>query len=330
MKQSAFLFHGKTTMLKKLTPILMCLAAVTSVQAQDYAKPIATINGEAIQGSDFVRRMIFLPGVGRLEGAKYIETYPGYLAMQQIINERLLLQLAVVKKVMPKPIDISAELDKRLAATPDLLKNLQMVGVTRADLEQSVKVEMAEFNLITMGINITDQEVEAHYKGNPSLFTIPKRYKLRGITVGEGAKADVDKALAGGMKFDEAAKKFSIDQAASKGGDIGEIAEPSLAPPTKAALSTTRIGQASAWITGSTGSFYKFYVEDIFAAKLLPLDVTLKAQVRRNLMLDRGRVRNNMDMMMLEMRNKAKLTCDIPGVSEMVDAWLKSKLPAGV
>jgi len=304
------------------------IGGATTAKAQDYTKDIATINGESINGSDFIRRMIYLPGVGRLEGARYIETYPGYLAMQQIINEKLLLQLAVEKKVMPKPAEVSAELEKRLAASPKMMESMKAIGVTKGDLEQSVKVEMAEFNLTTMGINVADQEVEKHYKTNPSMFTIPKRYKLRGITVPEASKAEVDKALSGGMKFIDAAKKFSIDPAAENGGAMGEISETSLAPPTKAALGRTRIGQATEWITGSTGQFYKFYVEDILAAKLLPLDAELKVQIRRQLMLDRGRVRNNLDRMMIEMRNKAKLSCDIPGIKEILEGWLKSKIPS--
>ena len=67
------------------------------------------------------------------------------------------------------------------------------------DLLNQIKLQQAQFKLVTFGITITDQEVDNHYRTNPVMYTEPKRVKLRVIVVDTDAQKDVvDKALAAG------------------------------------------------------------------------------------------------------------------------------------
>ncbi len=312
-------------MLKFRTLIIAaCLAVSALACAQsDPTKPIATVNGETIGGMEYFRRMEFLPGFGKMVGARFIESWPGYLALQQLINERLMLQIAKEKNVYPKDADVTAELDLRLKNTPTLLESLAKVGITKADLERQVRVDLAEFNITTMGVNVTDQEIEQHYKDNPTRFTVPKRYKLRLIAVSEDKKAQVDSALAGGKPFADVARDMSSDPSALQGGALGEIPATAFAEVVTKLLDATKIGSTTEWIKGTSG-WFKFLLEDVKASEKIPLDANTKAQLRRSLMLDRGRVRNNLDKMMSDARKKANISVNQPGLNEMIQEWQKS------
>ncbi|MCC7103124.1 MAG: peptidyl-prolyl cis-trans isomerase [Fimbriimonadaceae bacterium] len=312
-------------MLKFRTLIIAaCLAVSALAGAQsDPTKPIATVNGETIGGMEYFRRMEFLPGFGKMVGARFIESWPGYLALQQLINERLMLQIAKEKNVYPKDADVTAELDLRLKNTPTLLESLAKVGITKADLERQVRVDLAEFNITTMGVNVTDQEIEQHYKDNPTRFTVPKRYKLRLIAVSEDKKAQVDSALAGGKPFADVARDMSSDPSALQGGALGEIPATAFAEVVTKLLDATKIGSTTEWIKGTSG-WFKFLLEDVKASEKIPLDANTKAQLRRSLMLDRGRVRNNLDKMMSDARKKANISVNQPGLNEMIQEWQKS------
>ena len=304
------------------------LASVVAVSAfagaqSDPTKPIATVNGDTIGGIEYFHRMEFLPGFGKMVGGRFIEQWPGYLALQQMINERLLLQIAKERNVAPKEADVTAELDLRLKDAPKLLETLAKVGITRADLEHQVRVDLSEFNIVTQGVNVTDQEIEQHYKDNPSRFTIPKRYRLRLIAVAEDKKSAVDTALAGGKAFGDVARDMSSDPSALQSGVIGEVPASAFAPAVLTVLDATKIGTASTWIQGNTG-WFKFLVENVKAAEKIPLDANVKRQLRRTLMLDRGRVRNNLEKLMSEARKKAKITVSQPGLDELIKDWQKS------
>lgn len=304
------------------------LAAVVAGSAfaaaqSDPTKPIATVNGDTIGGLEYFRRMEFLPGFGRMVGGRFVEGWPGYLALQQMINEKLLLQIAKERGVAPKDADIAAELESRLKDSPKLLESLAKVGISKADLEYQVRVDLSEFNIVTQGVNVTDQEVEQHYKDNPSRFTIPKRYKLRLIAVAAEKKSAVDTALAGGKSFGDVARDMSSDPSALQSGFIGEVPATAFAQPVLTVLDATKIGTATEWLQGNTG-WFKFFIEDVKAAEKIPLDANLRKQLRRTLMLDRGRVRNNLEKLMAEARKKAKITVSQPGMEELIKDWQKS------
>lgn len=283
--------------------------------------PVATVNGEEISGLDYFRRMEFLPGMGRMSGGTFIATYPGLMALRQLIDERLLLQVAKEKNVSPKEDMVTKALQDRVADQPDLLSTLGKIGITEADLKHQIRVELAEFNLATMSITVTDQEVEKHYKDNPSLFTVPRRYKMRMIAVPETDKAAVDADLAAGKPFADVAKNRSKDPTSARGGDMPLLPESQFSELVRLALSKVKVGGTSDWIRGETG-WFRFLVEDIKAAEKRPLDATLKEQVRRSMMLDRGRARNNVEKMITEARTKAKITVAQPGLEDMIRQWV--------
>src|SRR5438309_1536369 len=96
--------------------MLVCVLGVAaSVHGQvDPNRVVATVNGEPIKGEEYYRRMEYLPGVGRFSGDHFAEFPPGFMTLDQLITEKLVMQLAKQKGVAPAAPEIQEELRYRL------------------------------------------------------------------------------------------------------------------------------------------------------------------------------------------------------------------------
>lgn len=287
---------------------LFCLlvACATLARAQvDPNRTIMVINGEEIKGAEYYRRLELVGGIGRMVGNRFVETPPGLLLLQRMVDERILLQLARSKGVAPTDVEVKEEIDRRIAESPKLLEHMQGLGYTREDLEREVRLEIAEFKVQTQGITITDLEVENFHRNNPTMFTTPKRYKLRVIVVATDVERQaVDADLAAGKDFADVAKARSLDLTKVSGGDMGAVPVDAMGPALAKAVETARIGAVTEWAQGESG-FAKFLVVDVLPEEKAPLDARLKRDLRRRLMLDRGRVKNDLGKLLRELAAKA-------------------------
>ena len=282
--------------MRRLLPLLLVAVASASALAQDppldASATVATVNGQAIKAGEYYRRLVFY----RVDGQDVLAPLPvGFQLLRQMIGEQVLLQLAASKGVAPSTPAIDARLAELYAETPNLKAQLVEGGRTEGDVRQQVAVEEAQFNLLTAGITITDQEIEKHYRDYPSEFTETKRYKLRVIAVTDDAGQDrVDAALKAGQPFATVAKTMSADPTSrDKDGLFGDIPEGQLSETTRAAVSSTPVGATSGWVqTTGSETRVKFLVEAVTPARTVPLDAALKTRTRRRLMLDRARARN--------------------------------------
>jgi foldase protein PrsA len=310
--------------------VAACLAMAAATFAQiDGTRPVIVVNGEEIKGTEYYRRMEFLPGVGRVVNGQFVEAPPGILTILRLIDERLLIQLAKDKNVYPSDAEVQAEIKTRTDANPKLMEGLALLGLSQDDFAYQVRLDLVDFKLRTQGITITDQEVEKFFTDNPSMFAVPKRYKLRVVAVADDAgKAAADADLKAGMKFEDVAKKHSIEASKVLGGDIGLIAEDTLSGPVKDAVTSVKIGQYTGWVKGQQASI-RFYVENILPAEKRTLDANLKQEVRRKLMLDKGAVRNNIDTDLRAMRKKAVVETKLPQFADAVKKYMDSARMGG-
>jgi len=295
--------------MKKITPIIAAVVGlIASAQAQiDLNKTMIVVNGTSIKADNYFRRMEILPNVGRVTEGRFQPATPGYLTLQALINEILMIQLAEERKVAPTAAQIQEELDAKVAVTPELLQIVKLAGLTEADLRHDIRVQLSEFNVITQGINITDQEVETYYKGNLPNYTFPKRWKVRVIVVTTDAKMkQVDDLLKAGRPFAEVARDHSEDITRIDGGMLGNIAEEQMGPNVKEPIMALQKGQMTGWTSGTGTTKAKYLAEDVLPSEVLPLDASLRRDIRRTLMLDRGRNRNNIFKLMSDFRKKAR------------------------
>lgn len=294
----------------------LCALVVVAQGQVDPARVIATVNGETIKGAEYYHRMEYLPGVGRFSGNRFAEMPPGFMTLDTLITEKLVLQLARSKNILPTDPEVEAELRNRLEENPRLLQDAIEGGLTKDDVTNQLRLELAQFKIVTYGITITDQEVEAHYNGHQPQFTIPKRVKLRLIAVPYVAKEDlkdkpdarlkVDADLKSGKTFAEVAKADSFDTSKAIGGDIGLLPLYTFPDEVKAELAKVKIGQATAWIKQGT-AWVKYYYEDAKPEEKIPLTPALRRSIRRELMLVKGGVKNNLRDEMKSLRKAAKI-----------------------
>lgn len=291
--------------------LILAAAAITATAAAqtDLNRTVAVVNGEEIKGPEYYRRMEFLPGVGKMVGQSFASAPPGFLTLDQLINERLLLQLAKEKGLYPSDAEVQAEIKLATDANPKFLEQYAESGGTTADLNYQIRLDLARLKLQTRGVVVTDQEVDQFYKSNPTQFTIPKTVELRVITVdSEAAKAAVDADLKAGKSFESVARERSVDISKATGGRISARPVESLPAESRAAIEKIKVGQTTDWVP-MQGMFTKILFEKANPSRTIPLDARMRATIRRNMMMDRGRVKpeNDLGKMMANMRAKSKI-----------------------
>lgn len=296
--------------MKRTIAFLIGIGAAASCVAQiDLNRTVATVNGEEIKAPEYYHRMEYLPDVGKMTNGVFINAQPGYMALERLITERLLLQLAKEKGLYPSDAEVDAEVKFRTTGQPDMVKNFLASGGTEADLKYLIRIELAQFKLSTRGVIVTDQEVEKHYKENPSRFTVPRLLEVRIITVPDEATRDkVDADLKAGKAFADVAKQYSTNLSKVNGGQIPPQPIEAFPKEVQDAINKIKIGQSTAWIP-TNGIFMKLFFEKAQPQKTYPLDATLKEQLKRSLMIDRGNTKpeNNIVTMMKNMRAKSKI-----------------------
>jgi len=310
-----------------LTGLVLCLLAFAASPAKAQGDPnavFATVNGDEIKSSEFWHRLAWYrvdpnSDMGRLQ------LPAGFLAINQLITEKLIYQMARDKGASPSDPEIEAELKQKEAANPTLLSDLKGEGRPESDLYEQVKYELAQFKLRTFGVTITDQEIEQHYKDYPVEFTTPRRYKLRVIVVdSDDLAANADKQLAAGTAFSDVAKSLSLDTAsAANGGVFGVVGVNQLSSTAAAALAAIKIGQTTGWVTGKTGSVrVKYMLDDITPESLQPLDAELKATIRKRLSVDKGDVKNAVLQDLHKATVSAKVVINQAGFQRIYDQMI--------
>lgn len=296
--------------MKRVIAIVAGIGAAAATLAQvDPERVVFTVNGEEVKGNEYYRRMEYLPNVNKRFGRTNVEFPPGFLTIEQLVTEHLILQLAKEKGCYPSDAEVQAELKARMDDEPKFLDTWILGGQTREELLQQLKIEVAQFKLLTFGVTITDQEVTKFYNDNLAKFTIPKRYKLRIIVVSnDTAKSAVDQDLSAGKPFADVAKARSEDITRTTGGEFGTQALSLLPQTVQDAISGVKIGNYSNWCqTGVENTIARFQVEDILKEELQPLTPKRLASTRRQMMLDRGTNKNNLERDMVELRKRSKI-----------------------
>ena len=293
----------------------LALAALGQAQI-DPNKVIATVNGEQITGSEYYHRMEFLQGVTMNIGGQPVESTPGFFTIAQLIGEHLLYQLAKAKGVLPTDQEISDEIQLRLSDDPKFVQDMTDRGLSADDINDIVKKDLTNFKLMTAGITVTDQEVQANYKKNPSDYTDPKMLHVRLIAVRtstDAAAADAD--LKAGKNFSDVAKARSIDVTQATGGDLGTVPITYFAPAVQQAIGSVKIGETTDWMpvgTGGAAAQVKYQVVDIAPPKLEPLDKKLMIRIRRLMMINEAQGKVDLQQEISDLRAKSKVTINQP------------------
>jgi parvulin-like peptidyl-prolyl isomerase len=307
--------------MKAFSSLIFGLAATLSLCtfAFGQADTVVSINGEAISQKDYYRRMEYLPGLGRPHrGGEFVEILPGIATLDAIITEKLLLQLAKTKNLLPTETEIDNEVKFRLRRDPNTLVFWKALGRTEAEYRNVVRVDLAQYNLQTEGVKITDKEINDLYQGTKATrYTLPKRYVLRAITVDkEEIQKKVEAELKANKSFAAVAVLYSIDETKEQGGKFGEVPLSLLQESLRNILAKLKKGERSSWVKSDKGSTTLFLVEDILPETTRELDADLKSELRREMSLRKGNQFNNLSKLMREARSKAEIKITSPEFDE--------------
>ena len=302
--------------MKNLT--IYAMAALASLLITGCNKPaenVAVVNGEAITMEDFVQHLKVKPEVmvvdnnGNVGSARVAETL-AFQAMQDLINQRMILQLAKDMKVEPTAKEIENEVTFQKKRDAQYITRLLERGLSLPAIKASIKVDLARENLLTHSIKVTDQEVADWIKNNPNAFVIPATVDSFWIFVKDDrGKRDVERALQAGGNFETVAARYSeAPQAKQNGGRFPQnIPELVPAKEIQDILKTVPAGKESGWVQLQDG-WAKFFIQARTPSSKKEVQDTDKVLIKRRMAAERGRLANDLEKRLRDKLQNAKIT----------------------
>lgn len=292
------------------------------VAAQSDGQMVLKVNDRVFTRAEYLKRMEFINGVYMEVGGGFLEAPPGFITLMRMINDQLIIELARSKGVYPTQAEVDKEFEERKKGNETLFAEMAAIGITDDELKLRATVDLAQFKLLTLGVNVTDKEVEEHYKVNPQLYTLPATIDLRVIVVkDEGTKQRVDEALKT-QKFEQVAEQYSVDATKAIGGDLPEVPLANLPQRIQDLFATVDKGSTTDWVQ-SQDAWLKYLVENKTQTQVLPLTPELKETIRKRLMLEIGRNKNRLQDDLDELRRKANIEFGNQGMKELYERYMK-------
>jgi peptidyl-prolyl cis-trans isomerase C len=242
--------------------LLAACGGKKGAEGEKAAKPtgqvLAEVNGAAITTDEFKKELDNLPPYLK----SMADTYEGRKEMlETMVIRELILQEAAKDKTEESQLvkDKLAELKKRV--------------VVEAFLKKKVEAEA----------NISDADLQKFYDQNKDKFKHGDQIRASHILVKDDKQIqEVQAALQKGEKFEDLAKKHSIDSAAGKGGDLGWFGKGSMLPEFEKAAFALTEGQVSAPVKTKFGT-HLIKLTGKRAAGVMPF-ADVKEQIKQAIM----------------------------------------------
>ena len=182
---------------------------------------LAEVNGATITDTDFYKEQEALPPYLK----PMTETPEGKKEMLDTMVVRELILQQAKKDGIDKSEAVEAKLE-------DLKKRVIVEAYLKKKVEESA--------------NISDADLKAFYDKNKEKFETGEQMRASHILVKTEAEAkEIQKQLKAGASFEELAKKYSIDGAAAKGGDLGWFGKGSMIPEFEKVAFSLKEGETS-------------------------------------------------------------------------------------
>jgi parvulin-like peptidyl-prolyl isomerase len=299
---------GLTAACKKAQPAPAAAAPAAAGAAQPAApKPVpaqlpevlARVNGDPVNRTDFERAVknVEAQAGGQVPAERRDAVYRQVL--DQIVAFKLLAQEAQARKVAIADAEIDgqvAEIRKQFPDEQAFASALAQRSMTPDALKRDIRQQMLAMKLVDTDVKPTvsvgDKEIAEFYQKNPDRFQQPEAVHVAHILlrVPENAdaaakakaKADADKVALElrkkGADFAALAKRYSQDNSAVNGGDLGFVAKGQGLPPVfEGAAFALQPGQISAVVETPAG-FHIIKAMERRAGRTIPLE-EVKAQV---------------------------------------------------
>ncbi|HEY0868489.1 MAG TPA: peptidylprolyl isomerase [Fimbriimonas sp.] len=277
-------------------------------------EPVAIVNGVPITAEEYYGYLERKPNVtvvssdgrGTVEGK--VAYSLGFQALRDIVNRKLLRDIAEKEKVEPSPEDVEAEIQFRKKGDPEFVSRLTDQGLSMDDVREDIRMDLIQERLWTRGETVTDAEVDQFIKQDPRQFMLPAEADLRWIVVeSDSQKQQVDRQLKAGQPFQTVAGKLSKAPGASgNGGLFPERRLEGLPAPIRSAVEATRAGKTTNWIRDGK-RWIILFVEKKDPQIKIPIDDHMRTRIRRLLAIQKGRNRNDIGAKLEEALREAKV-----------------------
>lgn len=263
---------------------------------------IAVVNGDPISEADLLahlRRKNTVTAIIQGQVVSGINTAGtlGLLGLEDLVRQRIVMQLAKDQGVWPTEADVERELQLKKDQDPRYVSTLNQSGLTLEQIKQSLRIDLAFENLITKGQNVTMEDVERYLQDNPNELIEPAQIGLLIIQVQESDREAVDQALRQGEQFNAVAARYNVNpQFRSNRGQfpvsVRNELRANLQPEVFEIIDNTPELRTTDWIRfGDTWA--KFYVERRTEEREIEPDAKMKERMRRALAVRRGQMAND-------------------------------------
>ena len=216
----------------KLFTATLCVAALVGCQSgttsggaasegKKEGKVLAEVNSGSITTGDFDRELKNLP--------EYLKAMADTPQGRKEMLDTMVIRELILQQAAKDGLDKGPEIEEKLQ---DLRKRL----IVESFLKKKVEVES----------KVSDEDMHKFYEQNKDKFKSGEQIRASHILVKTEKEAmDILTQLKAGGKFEELAKKSSVDSSSAKGGDLGWFGKGSMVPAFEKAALALKEGQIS-------------------------------------------------------------------------------------
>ena len=244
-----------STVYRFTAALMLCFFATTGALAAEGTvnKIAAVVNGEMITShelrnrteAELARQKISLkdPRAATLQAS----------VLEAMINDILLRQEAKRYKVTVSSADVEADLKKTIDRSglsqkdfeAQIIKQGGTIALVKERISNNLLRSRMINNMIARKISVTPEEIADYYNKNKSQFAGQKMIDFSIIMLPGNLKVQniYDQIRSGSLSFEDAARKYSADKSAEKGGRIGKVPWDRLPPELKKLMTSLADGK---------------------------------------------------------------------------------------
>jgi foldase protein PrsA len=290
---------------------------------------IAVVNGDPVTMDEFNS---YLPRKSSVQvqteqGAQELRVAGslGLQAIRDLINQKLLLQIAKDQNVVPTKDDVAKELKRQTDANAGFIKTLQAAGLSLDQIRSDLMIDLARFNVVTKGITVTPSDVDSYIKSNPTQFVNPATASVYWIVLRSAKnKPMVDKDLKSGEQFPVVAGRYSeVPTAKQDNGAYPTKVVSAMPQKLQGIIAKLEPGRTTDWIQDGQNSV-KFMLQSKTPESKLEITETVREQVRRRLAEMRGQQANDLGKTIQDRLKAAKVDITVPYLKTSWDTAMQA------
>lgn len=283
----------------------LIVAALAAAGCSGGGPKLASVNGTPITSEEFNEYLEIKPSVRVMIQDNSVDLPVSdtlaFQAMQDVVTQKIVLQLAKEKGLEVMPADIDAEIEFKKKLQANYIQAMKLRGLSPRQIRKSVELELAQERLITKGITVTDADVDDLIKSKPELFVEPAKASMELIYVeDEVQRSQSEMALAASgssfgtvrSQFDKSPEKmrnqFDMTRNSGEGLPIKD-----LSASFQKAVEATPEGKTTGWIKVGKG-YAKIKVHKKIASKKIDFTPERRSFLKRQMALDKGKKKDTL------------------------------------